>query len=743
MSYTSAQIEQLNEKQLEAVTSERTNMLIFAGAGSGKTKVLVSRIAYFMAVEHLLPHNIMAVTFTNKAANEMKQRVVQLVKDEFNVSSMMIGTFHGICNRLLRKYAKQAELPYSYTIIDAADQLAMVKRIMNEMTNIEFTFKPQDAVSFISRAKEKGIRAENSLKELDPSNPESLLYSKIYSTYEERCNNSGVVDFSELILRVCEMLEKNASVRQVLHNQYKEILVDEFQDSNDMQLRFIQLLKGEDAHITVVGDDDQSIYSWRGANPNNLLQIAKHLSDIKEIKLEQNYRSNAHILAVANEIIQRNTDRVDKCLWTDREGGEKVKFYSAVDGYSEAEYVVSTIRKLHQEEDLNYSDIAILYRNNFLSLNFENELMKANIPYRIVAGHRFYDRQEIKDAIAYVRLLVNPNDDVAFARVVNVPPRGVGNKTVNALIALGRENNLGLLSTIELAIKHGLVKGKGKTGLSNFWDLIIKLKQTVDGETLDSAIGKIINESGLYTYYSDYEKKEKDVGRSRTGNLDELVSMCAGYGFSDATEHYGLDALLQFMQDITLDEQEHQQSDDDPLDNDKVNLLTIHTSKGLEFDTVFVVAFENGILPYAHADSKESEEVRLAYVAVTRAKNRCYLSYARSRLLYGNVVMSTPSPFLQGLDRSHIEYINADNSLASIFKKRMACEPSPFKLVSLGKDQEKCDLEVGNVVLHDKFGKGVVEKVLLDSNTYSKVWVKFENGRVNCLNPKFAKLKKL
>lgn len=685
--------EGLNPQQMEAVTAERTNMLIYAGAGSGKTRVLVSRIVYLLTVEKIPPYCIMAATFTNKAANEMKSRIAAAVGNDIDVREIQIGTFHSICVGILRRYYRDAGLPPVFSVIDDTDQMTLIKQIIRreDITDTDKDF-PKDTKYFINRCKEKGLRADSCFgEEIEKyqSDTKRQLMARIYRLYEEYCFNAGVVDFGEMILRVCELLENNVFVRNRFHSQICEILVDEFQDSNDIQLRLLACMKSDDCHLTVVGDDDQSIYSWRGANPRNLIDFAMRMPMVRVVKLEQNYRSTTHILNVANSLIAGHQENA-KNLWTERRGGDRVGVYSALGPKEESEFVINRIQSLHSREKIPYRKFAILYRNNSLSLSFENALRTAGIPYRVVAGHRFYDRKEVKDALSYIRLVVNPKDDASFARVVNVPQRGIGDKSVSFLVSYAGDGGISLFEAAETAVRERLLKGKALSGLKNFVDTVNRLIEKVDGMDLVVAVNLILKDSGLLDYYRQEELKEKDVGKSRTGNLEELVNSCQDYSFNGETDLNGIEALGAYTQDLTL-QSELEASDAESGKNatdDKVNLLTIHSAKGLEFDTVFLVAFEEGIIPSSRALSSDrearggeawKEELRLAYVAVTRAETRCYISFVRSRCLYGKNFSSEPSQFFDLIKKDDIEFVRKEEKLMSIFRSRAKQDMSIFR----------------------------------------------------------------
>ena len=690
--------EGLNPMQMEAVTAPRCNMIIHAGAGSGKTRVLVARIAYLIRVEGLRPGEIMAVTFTNKAATEMKERIAASVGSRIHIGGLLMGTFHGLCNRILRQFHDAAGLPAGFTIMDEADRESLIRRLVRDAAAeegspldlggpAEVRSFVREAAEFIAKMKEQGRRWQACADDIMPELAEGSkrrrtagMLLEIYRRYEETCQRLAMVDFAELILRVCELLEQCEEVRFRLHRLIREILVDEFQDSNDIQLRLIMDLMTPDTHVTAVGDNDQSIYSWRGARPECMLSLRDMVPDVRVVKLEQNYRSTSHILNVANDLISLNPRREVKELWTDRKGGEPVTILSSVSATEEAALTVRIIRTLHQEEQIPYSQMAVLYRFNSISRNFENELTSQGIPYRILAGRRFFDRQEIRDLMGYLRLLVNPEDDAAFLRVVNMPPRGVGKRSLEVLEALSRSRGIGMLAAAGAALEEKLVAGRARSGLAALLDLLPKLREDAAGEALENVVRNVMELSGLYACYQEQESREKYDDGSRTGNLEEFVNSCALFPFPDDEERDGLPALALFLQQASLETESAEESEEDG--GDRVNLLTIHAAKGLEFDTVFLVAFEEGILPSARAFSlqegsadAQDEELRLAYVAVTRARNRCYLSYARSRVLFGQVTPTTSSSFMRYLSGESVRTLSSDSSLFPRSRKGLRSMP--------------------------------------------------------------------
>ena len=663
----------LNPAQLDAVTSPLSNMLIFAGAGSGKTKVLVTRIIYMMLVHNVYPSSIFAVTFTNKAANVLRERVYKYAKN-LNINSMWVGTFHGLCNKFLRIHYKLANLPYGFTIIDPSDQLNIVKRILKENSFENSILKPKDFVSYIDRTKGIGKRPyDEHHYELVNGDYNLWLQNEVYRQYENLCNISGSVDFNELILRTIEILEKNEVLRLSVKKSFREIFVDEFQDTNDLQMKLLRLLKGEHAHITAVGDDDQSIYSWRGANLQNILNFKDLFNDVKIVKLEQNYRSTQHILNLANSIINNNEGRFSKQLWTQSDLGDKVTMFAAEDPKDEAQFVVNSIISICERYGDRYADCAILYRNNHLSLAFETELRSRDLNYSMIGGHKFYDRQEIKDVLGYMRILNNPADDQAFLRVVNEPPRKIGNKTLTTLYQIAKDQGTSLFNAAEYACNNRLVPAVAMKGLASFSLTITSLLEEIESLSLSKSIEAIIEKSGLGEYYQAIELKERDVGHSRTANMEELVNSTTSYVFEDDSEHFGRDALAIYLQSISLETD----LDQDLSDQNTVKLMTIHGAKGLEFKNVFIVGFESGIIPSPRLDFNNDarslqlleEERRLCYVAITRAMRRCFITFAKSRQVYGMHTESDLSPFAEEFDPTCYQFVRRDFCLSLDFKK--------------------------------------------------------------------------
>ncbi len=643
-----------NESQLKAVTAEPCNLLILAGAGTGKTTTVVGRISYLLRELKVKPWEILAVTFTNKAASELKERVAKACSDIEKFEYLWAGTFHSICARFLRSYSFAAGLKPNFTIIDADDQKRIVKRILIEM---DFPFKSVDESSDkivkavceeISSAKEKGHRAKDysgdTLSSTLKKNfqPDDLV--ELYYNYEEYCQRSSLVDFSELLLRTYETFLNNRQLLELQHKRFLHILVDEFQDTNSIQYRLIKLLAGNKAFVTAVGDDDQSIYSWRGADFKNLSRFVDDFDQAKLISLEDNYRSGRQILDVANALLQSSNERlVAKNLRAARGEGNPVVIKGFNNSFQEADFVAREIKRLHVKENISYSDMVILYRFNSLSLKFEQSLTGADIRYNIWGGLRFYDREEVKNVMAYLRLAVNQDDNAALTRVINVPSRKIGDAKLDFLQQSAAEQNCSLFTALERGIGALLEDPKNKALKTNitpmipFYELILKFKDAVEGLPLNEALETIINDSGLREYYEEKDLKEQQKvseGEGRIGNIEELLRHAAEQmnewrknPILDEDGNVFSDAVL-FVSNASLLASSEMKENGDVTCSSFVNLSTIHSAKGLEFKVVFVVGWEQGCLPsYRAARDEIGEERRLAYVAITRAKDLLYLTY--------------------------------------------------------------------------------------------------------------------
>jgi len=707
----------LNEKQLEAVKLQNESALILAGAGSGKTKVLTSRISWLIHNQIISPNGLIAVTFTNKAANEMLSRISTQLG--MNPRGMWVGTFHGLCNRFLRIHFKDADLPQTFQILDSSDQLSAIKRLCKILQIDTDKFSPKEIQYHINGSKENGMRA----KDVKTYDPHTQKINEIYLEYEKQCQREGVVDFGELLLKSYELLFNNEVLRAHYQNRFHHVLVDEFQDTSELQYRWLKLLTGNNNIIFAVGDDDQSIYAFRGANVGNMKSLQRdfHIKNI--IKLEQNYRSKNNILNAANSIIKNNENRLGKNLWTASGDGDPIRIFRALSDADEAQYILDEIKMWHRKGVL-YKQIAILYRSNAQSRILEHHMVSNNIPYRVYGGLRFFERAEVKNALAYLRLISNKQDDNAFLRIVNFPTRGIGNKTIEQLQDSAKITNTSLW---ESAVSGYKVPAAEK-GISFFVDLIKRIEDEIQGVSLAEAIDVVINFSGLKNHYL----ADKD-GQDRVSNLEELVS--AAITFSENFDEVDKNLeLIEFLNYTSLESGELQAK----ANQDALQLMTIHSAKGLEFEIVFITGLEEGLCPHEQslieADGLE-EERRLMYVAVTRARENLYLTYAQSRLMYGQTHYNLSSRFLDEIPENLIKKIN------------IAIESKPqLRQQSIGftknEPNSNFPFTIGSQVVHKKFGQGTVISYEGSINDL-RIQIQFEIAGTKWLALEFAKLDKL
>tara|TARA_R110002072_G_scaffold116728_3_gene247376 strand:- start:481 stop:2535 length:2055 start_codon:yes stop_codon:yes gene_type:complete len=680
-------IQSLNKEQQQIVTSKARNILVLAGAGSGKTKVLVSRIVYLLNQGLTYPQNILAVTFTNKAAKEMKDRIAVTNSYLGNINHMFLGTFHSICHRLLKKHSNDANLDSNFQIIDMDDQLKIIKDLIKSSgADVKEFAKP--AQYFINSQKEEGLRANVVSGALNFHGRNTDFLIAIYQKYEKICLKNSFVDFSELLLRVIELFKSNKIILEHYKNRFKYILVDEFQDTNDLQYEFLELLKSDDNSYMMVGDDDQAIYGWRGANVENMKKFLTNFANTEVIKLEQNYRSTKNILNAANAVISENTDRLGKNLWTDGLNGETVQVISTYNDIAESQFVISEIIEQVSAHQIKLSDIAILYRSNAQSRVFEENLLRNNIPYKIYGGPKFFDRSEVKDILAYLRLILNNKDDVALLRIINLPTRGIGAKTISQLRLEAQDNNISMFENLKNINNNQYLSSRAKLAVQKFVDLILDIEDKIKNLSLDQKVLKTLELSGLYNYYS-LDKSPK--GKTRLENLNELVNACKQFSNNDFyfnedfdleidknniksesnDESGGNDELQEFLSYVTLDSNSEaidgKNNDNNFSNNGCINLMTLHSAKGLEFKIVFLVGMEDGLLPHEMSikePGRIDEERRLCYVGFTRAKEKLYLSYALNRFLNGNYIHSIPSRYIDDIPADIIsfskysEYIN-------------------------------------------------------------------------------------
>ncbi len=730
---TSSLFADLNPQQLEAITLPKQSVLVLAGAGSGKTRVLTTRIAYLIQSSQVSPYSILAVTFTNKAAKEMLMRINAMLP--INTRGMWIGTFHGLCNRLLRAHHQEAELPQVFQILDVADQLAVIKRIMKNLSADDKRFPPRQVLWFINNAKESGRRAADVIAD-DPYTEHLLGF---YQAYEQQCNREGVVDFAELLLRSYEMLSRNKVLRDHYQERFDHILVDEFQDTNRLQYNWLKLLAGADtdcpAAVFVVGDDDQSIYAFRGADTGNMRNFEHDFGITKIIKLEQNYRSHGNILAAANAVIEQNTGRLGKNLWTAEGEGELLRVYQAFNDFDEASFIVNEVKAL-QVEGVPLAQVALLYRSNAQSRVLEHSLFSAALPYRVYGGMRFFERMEIKHALAYLRLIANPDDDNALLRIINFPARGIGARSLEQLQDNARQQNCSLWATAMQKYRgDDSTAGSNAKGVPGFVGLIVSMRQDWEHLPLPQIVERVLTQSGLASHY----KTERD-GADRLENLHELVNAATSF-VHEADD----DSLIAFLTHASLEAGEHQAGSG----QDALQLMTVHAAKGLEFHTVFLSGLEEGLFPHDNSFNDSNgleEERRLMYVAMTRARRRLYLTLAQCRMLHGQTRYNIPSRFLNEIPDNFLKWLSpatgarADNNFnaANLHNNLQLSRPTrnnSLKQYSEGTVQWR----IGQAVQHAKFGEGVIVDYEGAGND-ARVQVKFTQAGTKWLMLEYAKL---
>ena len=712
-------LDSLNASQRDAVGASSGNLLILAGAGSGKTRVLVHRIAWYIATGEASPQSILAVTFTNKAAAEMRSRIENLLGQ--SIRGMWVGTFHGLCHRLLRAHWQDANLPENFQILDSEDQYRTIRRTIRAMMLDESQYPPKEAQWYINAQKDKGLRPENINDEGDVTTAQMI---QIYKIYQQTCERSGAVDFAELLLRTYELFNEKESIREYYQQRFNHILVDEFQDTNELQYKWLRLLVGNDNTLFAVGDDDQSIYSWRGARVENMQAFERDFKNTKLLKLEQNYRSTTTILNAANKLIGNNSARLGKNLWTDGEEGEPIGIYMAYNETDEARYVVDQIKKA-PEQGIVFSDHAILYRVSAQSRVLEEALLRSKIPYRVYGGVRFYERMEIKDALAYVRIATFQDDDVSFERIINTPTRGIGNKTVEELRAIAKNDNCSLWKAAFHIIEHKLLSARAINSLEEFIRLIKKMSLTASELTLDEQVDGIIKLSGLINHF----KKEKgEKGLARIENLEELVKAASEFEVGDDEELKEMNAMQAFLAHAALESGETQADDK----SNCVHLMTLHSAKGLEFPSIYLVGMEEGLFPHQRSsdDLKQlEEERRLCYVGITRAKKTLTLTYTQYRRLHGSDYYPQPSRFINEIPAELLCEIRLGGSVTeSLFRNE--------ETKSSGKDGQ---LTLGQRVSHAKFGEGVILN-LEGNGSHMRIQVNFEKAGSKWLVASYANL---
>lgn len=711
-------LEGLNDKQREAVAAPLTNMLVLAGAGSGKTRVLVHRIAWLLSVEQASPFSIIAVTFTNKAAAEMRHRIEDLIGT--SQGGMWIGTFHSIAHRLLRAHYLDAGLPQDFQIIDSDDQYRLIRRIVKSMNLDDKQWPARQGMWYINGKKDEGLRPQHIQTY---GNPVESTWLKVYQAYQEACDRAGLVDFAELLLRAHELWLNKPQILAHYQQRFNNILVDEFQDTNSIQYAWIRMLAGKTGKVMIVGDDDQSIYGWRGAQVENIQNFLNEFPGAQTIRLEQNYRSTSNILKAANALIANNSDRLGKNLWTEGAAGEPISLYCAFNDLDEARYVAGRIKRW-QEEGGALSDCAILYRSNAQSRVMEEALLQANMPYRIYGGQRFFERQEIKDALSYMRLTANRHDDASFERVVNTPTRGIGDRTLEIVRQVARENQITLWESALQVIEHKMLAGRATAAIQRFLELIETLATETAEMPLHVQTDRIIRDSGLKAMY-EQEKGEK--AQARIENLEELVTATRQFSYQDEDED--LMPLQAFLSHAALESGEGQAD----TYQDAVQLMTLHSAKGLEFSQVFIVGVEEGMFPSQMSldeGGRLEEERRLAYVGVTRAMKKLTLTYAENRRLYGKEVSHRPSRFIGELPKECVEEV-----------RLRATVSRPVNHSRLGTPIISNDsgYSLGQRVKHPKFGEGTIINIE-GSGEHCRLQIAFNGEGIKWLVAAFARL---
>lgn len=712
----------LNERQREAVAAPLGNYLVLAGAGSGKTRVLTYRIAWLIGVENVSPNGILAVTFTNKAAAEMRHRIEDLLQDQITPPfGMWVGTFHSLAHRLLRRHAPDAGLPADFQILDSEDQLRLVKRLVKSYNLDEGLYPPKQICWYINNKKDLGLRAD----QIEMRNKEDRSWVEIYKIYQDACDRAGLVDFAELLLRTYELWQKKPLILQRYQQRFQHILVDEFQDTNNIQYEWVKLLAGNSANVMIVGDDDQSIYGWRGAKIDN---IYRFLTDYhaETIRLEQNYRSTENILQAANILIANNEGRLGKNLWTEGNKGDPVGIYRAFNEHDEARFVTSQIKQW-VDEGGNYDQCAVLYRSNRQSRILEEAFLQSGLPYRIYGGLRFFERQEIKDALGYLRLLANHQDDVAFERVVNTPTRGIGDRTLEILRDIARKRTLTLWQATHLALEEKLVQGRAASALLRFIELI----NALDNDTFELPLAEqtefVIEHSGLKEMY---QKEKGEKGEVRLENLDELVFAARDFQKPDEAEE--MSDLIAFLTHASLEAGEGQASPHQQC----VDLMTLHSSKGLEFDRVFIVGMEEGLFPSGASgeEGRIEEERRLAYVGITRARKKLTLCYAEQRRVYSQEEKRIVSRFINELPEENIQEIRLRGTVTRAINREAV---GTTKSVLANPEWKP-----GQRVKHHKFGYGSIINVE-GSDKNCRLQIAFQNQGIKWLIAHLANLEKL
>ncbi len=720
-------LEGLNDPQREAVSSPMCNTLILAGAGSGKTRVLVHRIAWLIEVERLSPQGVLAVTFTNKAATEMRSRIEELLS--VSTRSMWVGTFHGLAHRLLRMHWEEAGLPQNFQIIDADDQVRLIKRILKNLDLDEKKWPARQAAWFINEQKDEGRRC----KDVEAGDDLfQITHKRIYQEYEDACSRGGLVDFAELLLRSYEIWLKHPLMLEHYRSRFKSVLVDEFQDTNTIQYAWLKLLSQETSNVMVVGDDDQSIYGWRGARIENIHQFGRDFEAVRTIRLEQNYRSTQNILNAANALINNNNDRLGKELWSDGDQGDLIKVYSGYNDIDEARFIVERSQQWIDGGG-GPDEIAVLYRSNAQSRVIEEALLRANIPYRIYGGQRFFERAEVKNALAYMRLMLDKDSDTAFERAVNTPPRGIGDKTLQIVRGVARERGSSLWEASLISLEGAILTARAANSVKGFLDLILSMSKDTEALPLHELAQHCVVGSGLLDYHSQ-EKGER--GLARKENLEELVSACHQFDGElvfplEDSDNAGVGLLQEFLDQVSLDSGERQN-----VNGPCLQMMTLHSAKGLEFPLVFLGGLEEGLFPHQMASDEPGrmeEERRLAYVGITRAMKELYLTYAETRRLHGQDSFNRPSRFFLEIPKELLSEVRLGGEIERDIGSGYGLSNSDANGHGLG---------MGQRVSHQKYGEGVVLQ-FEGSGDRAKVEVNFSGAGSKWLMVSYANLETL
>lgn len=726
-------LDSLNDEQRNAVANPSQHLLVLAGAGSGKTRVLVHRIAWLLEAEQTSPFSILAVTFTNKAAREMRHRIESLMGQAFG--AMWVGTFHGLAHRLLRTHWEEAGLIQDFQILDSDDQLRLIKRINRELQIDEERWPAKQCQWYINGQKDEGLRAAN-IDDFGDEYTKTML--RIYRAYEIACDRGGMIDFGEILLRSHELWLKNPQILDHYQRRFQHILVDEFQDTNSIQYAWLQVLAGRGSNLMVVGDDDQSIYGWRGAKIENIQQFSNDFPGAQLVKLEQNYRSTKNILDAANSLITNNASRLGKQLWTEGVAGEPLSVYEAFNEQDEARFVVDRLQDWFNGGNRRV-DSAVLYRSNAQSRELEEALLRVGMPYRIYGGQRFYERLEIKNALAYLRLVINRFDDTAIERIINVPTRGIGGRTLELLRQTARDRDCSLWEAAVLAVNESLLTARAANSVLAFLQLIDGLDESCRDLELYAKTDLIIKSTGLIPHH---EKEGGEKARARIENLEELVTAASSFDVTDAEEELDTTSsafLAAFLDQAALDAGEGQAA----ADEDAVQLMTLHSAKGLEFDLVFLVGMEEGLFPHKMSMDDLAgleEERRLAYVGITRAKHKLYLCHAESRRMHGEINLARPSRFVREIPKSLIEEVRLKTAISrpAIGGARLGSK-NPSGNLDGSVDVPQTNLALGQRVIHGKFGEGVVLNYEGQGNN-ARVQVNFDDAGSKWLVLSYAKL---